>query len=502
VKPFRIPLVGPYISRISAPSTDSGIVGIGLVGVMVVGQSSLATTKDARYVNCYSQTVPDPMQGGKRVYAVKRPGWATHTAPASGQKGYDVHVWIGQGSGDKVISAFGDTNSTIYDGTTSIGSITGRATGITETFVSTTPTLLVTSTDNTAWYYDESVGTMTKIADGDFPGNAMKTLVGTFAHIDGYACVMTEDGVLWASDLNSVTNWTATSFDSANAYPDKGVGCVRHRQYIIAFGTESMQFFYNAGLTPFPLSKATALTQKVGAVSGDAITQIADTTFWCGSTPQGGLSIFQYDGELSRISTPEIDATLVLAGGSSITMTSFRFGGRSFVLVISGSVTIAYCVEEKFWHEWTTSGSAPLWYKCAALAEIGGSMVTYAVSSVATDGKVYVLNQASPVYTDDGSAYTARIQLPPLDFGTKRMKFWHDIEIVGDEEESPSAITLLYTDDDYQSYTTHANGDLSNSRVRFHRLGASRRRGWVLTHSAATPFRLETLEGNVGIGST
>ena len=92
-KPFRIPLIGPYISRISAPSTDSGIVGIGIVGVMVVGQSSLATTKDARYVNCYSQTIPDAMAGGKRVYAVKRPGWATESTPASGEKGYDVHAY-------------------------------------------------------------------------------------------------------------------------------------------------------------------------------------------------------------------------------------------------------------------------------------------------------------------------------------------------------------------------------------------------------------------------
>jgi len=476
-------------------------VGIGIVGVMIVGQSSLSTTKDARYINCYSQTVSDPLAGGKRVYVNKRPGFAASNTPASGEKGLDVHVWVGQGNGDKVISAFGETNSTIYDGTTSLGAITGRATGITETFISTTPTILVTSSDNTAWYYDTGVGVMTNISDGQFPGNAGDTLAGTFAHIDGFACIMNTDGEVWASDLNSVTSWTGTSFDSANAYPDKGVGCVRHRQYIIAFGTESMQFFYNAGLTPFPLAKATPLTQKVGAVSADAIAQIADATFWCGSTPQGGLSIFQYDGELTRISTPEVDASLVLSGASSINMTSLRFGGRSFVLVIAGSRTIAYCVEEKFWHEWDTAGG-PLWYKCAALTDVGGSMVTYAVSNVSTDGKVYVQNQAAIVYTDDGSTYTARIQLPPHDFGTKRMKFWHDIEVVGDEEENSSTITLLYTDDDYQSYVTHASGDMSNSRVRFHRLGASRRRGWVLTHSAATSMRLETLEGNVTIGST
>lgn len=495
MKPFRIPLVGPYISRIEPPSTDSGIVGIGVVGLMVVGQSNSATTKDARYVNVYSQTVQDPTAGGSRVYAVKRPGFATQSTPASGSRGYAILVWTGNGA-NEVISAFGDP-STIYNGTTSLGAVTGKATGISETFVSSTPTLVITSDDNTAWYYDTALN---QITDGDFPGNAGLTLAGTFAHIDGYACIMTTNGVLWASDLNSLSNWTATSFDSANAYPDSAVGCVRHRQYIIAFGTESMEFFYNAGLTPFPLAKATALTQKVGSVSADAIAQIADTTFWCGSTPQGGLSIFQYDGKLSRISTPEIDSTLVLSGANSISLSSLRFGGRSFVLVKAGSITIAFCVEEKFWHEWSSDNI--YWYKCAAIAEVGGSMVTYTVSNNTTSGKVYVQNQASPVYTDDGTAYTARIQLPPLDFGTKKMKFWHDMEIVGDTEETSSAITLLYTDDDYQNYVTHATLNLNDARPRTTRLGSSRRRGWVLTHAASTAFRLETLEGSMTVGGS
>jgi hypothetical protein len=493
-KPFRIPLVGPYTTRVGSLTTSSGIVGIGIVGLMVVGQTSSASTKDARYINCFKQSI----QEAQKIYAVKRPGFATHITPSSGNKGYALLIWTGLGTGDSVVTGFGDSNSTIYVNSSSVGSITGRVTGITETDISTTPTIAISSSNSTAWYYDG--GTLTQIADGDFPGNNGMTIAGTFAHIDGYAVIMTTSGRVYASDLNTITAWTATSFDTANAYADAGVGVVRHKQFIMAFGTQSVQFFYNAGLTPFPLSKATAMTLRIGATSADAIAQISDTTFWCGSTPQGGLSIFQFDGNVQRITTPEIDASLVLAGASAITLTSIRFYGRSFVLVRAGSLTYAYCVEEKMWHEWSTT--TPLWYKCAGLSTISGSMVNYSISNVSTDGKVYIQNQASPVFTDDSVAYTSRIQLPLLDLGTKRMKFWHDIEIVGDEEETSSTISLLYTDDDYQNYVTHGTGDLSNDRVRFHRLGASRRRGWVLSHSANAPFRLEALEGNVTIGST
>ena len=62
-------------------------------------------------------------------------------------------------------------------------------------------------------------------------------------------------------------------------------------------------------------------------------------------------------------------------------------------------------------------------------------------------------------------------------------------------------VTLSYTDDDYKTYTTVSpNGDLSVERVRWRRLGLSRRRGWVLTHAAATPMGLYQAEGRATIG--
>ena len=497
---FRLPLAGPYTTRVSAVNTtdtSSGYVGIGIVGVMIVGKATVASTKDARYANCFASTVPDPISGGKEVYVVKRPGWGTSNTPATGKKGYAILVWTG--NSQKVISAFDTPDSTLYDGTTSLGAITGVCTGITETFVSTTATLLATSTDSTAWYYDTGVGVMTQITDAQFPGVAGKTLVGTFANMDGFACILDTTGALWASDVNSVTSWTANSYGEANAYPDLGVAAVRFKNFIIAFGSESMQFFYNAGLSPFPLDKAVAMTIKVGAVSADAMCQISDNIFWAGSTPQGGLSIFQYDGNLSRISTPEIDAALIIGGTSGLSMTAVRFYGRSFVLVSLSTTTYAYCVEEKFWHEWTTT--TPLWYKCAAVSS-GGTFLNYAVSNISTAGKVFLMNHASLVFTDNGDAYTGRIQTPKLDHGTNRRKFYSSLDIIGDVEDSTSVLTVSKSDDDFATYDVLGTVDLSSQFRRLNRLGSARQRSWVLTHSAATPMRLKFPELQFTVGTS
>src|SRR3990167_3844611 len=163
---YKVPLTGKYNTRIAqsnAAAGTSGVIGIGVVGDFIIGGANVASNKDERYVNCMMITQ------GDRDYVVKRPGFATNETPASGNVGSAIMIWTGHGTGQKVISAFGATNSTIYDGTTSLGAITGKAFAITETFVTTTATILVSSGDSTGWYYDTGVAVMTKITDLDFP---------------------------------------------------------------------------------------------------------------------------------------------------------------------------------------------------------------------------------------------------------------------------------------------------------------------------------------------
>lgn len=472
---------------------------MGIVGLMIVGKTTDSSAKDRRFINCYSETISDPVTGKNEVYCVKRPGFATAITSGASAIGAAILVWTGLTTGDHIVSAFGATNSTIYNNTASLGAITGKATGITETFISAVATLAISSTDNTGWYYDVPTAVVTKITDADFPGNASLTLAGTFAHIDGYACIMDTTGKLWASDLNSLTAWTATSFGSANSYPDKGIGAIRHRNLIMCFGSESVEFFYNAGLTPFPFAKNASMTQKVGCISADAIAQIADTTFWAGSSPQGGLSVFQYADGISRISTPEIDAILILVGTSNITVSTIRFYGRSFVLVKIGTTALVYCIEEKQWSEWTSSTSP--WYKIVGLS-IGSTLVNYCISNVLTGGIVYAMNPSALVYSDAGTSYTATMQLDSNDLGTRNRKAWESLAIIADIQSSSSPLELAYSDDDYNTTTVWGNLDLADNLPIARRLGSSRRRAWILNHSANTAMRIRQLEGVATIGNS
>lgn len=505
-KLLRLPIIHPLNTRVSATNplpASSGVVGIGVIGIMVVGQSVDPTAKDARYVNCFKHTV------GEQVYCIKRSGLAALNTPQSGSIGTAALVWTGCASPTSLVTAFGGTNSSIYIGTDRLASdhtdttiITGKATNISETVVNTTPTLYIPSTDNTAWYYQPGgtliTGTVTKITDAQFPGNNSLTLAGFGAHLDGYTFQMDTRGGIWNSDLNSITSWTALGTINANVYPDKGVGCIRFKQFVIGFGTESMEFFYNAGnATGSPLSRIAHMAQKIGAVAADAITSISDNVFWCGSTPQGGLSIYQYDGTLSRISPPEIDAVLLLAGASNIKLTAYRDYGLSFIIVKVGSSMYEYCIEEKFWFPRLSH----LGFVRMVGLSTGSTQVVYGVSELSTSGKVYTINHASRVYQDDGVGFSARAQLQAIDPGAGMFVAYEEAQVVADVESSTSNLELVWSDDDYVTWSSARTLDLSTNTPRTHRMGGTKKpRAYAFVHSANTPMRLRELRLRVGLG--
>lgn len=489
----RLLLTGVYNTRpgTGALSGSSGVIGFGIIGSMIIGNGNVGSAKDHRLVNRLQITQSDAAAGSKQIQVVKRPGHAASFTPRAGHIGNAIYVWGGQGTGTKIMSCFGNTNFKLYDSATDKGDGTGKATGITETKVSDVANLLITSSDNTAWVFPDA-GTLAKIVDVDFPANASRTIAGNFASLDGYQFIMDTTGRIYNSDLNSATAWTSASYITANSIPDVGVGVVRHRQFILGMCKEHFDVFRNAGnATGSPLSRIDELSQLVGCISAEAITTVRDTVYFVGSTKSANLALYAFSGgEAKPISTPEQDAALAIAGPSNISVTTEGFYGRQFVVVCASTSTFAYCVEENNWHEWA---GTQLWYKAAGVGS-GASIVNYSISKTSTSGKVYVLNPANVVFQDDGVSYTAMVQSPLWDSGTKKKKTVHEAVIVGDQEMSTATLYVSYSDDDYQTWSTPRSVDLSTANPKIQRCGETRRRAFRLTDSENKAMRMEAID--------
>lgn len=505
-KVYPIPLVGSHTTRTIASSTSSfissGIVGMGILGAMIVGNSSGGGNQDQRYVNAIPDKITNPLTGKEAFYVYKRPGFETHITPAAGSVGTAIKIWTGQGGGDKLISAFGATNTTLYSDTTALtggghATISGVVENISETVVGTTPTIVANTTAR-AYYYPDG-GSLTEIVDADWPGTGggNKTLAGGFVHLDGYSFILCTDGTLWNSDLNSISAWTATSFLTTGMYPDKGVGLARYKDLIVAFGRESIEMFRNVGNpSGSPLQRISEAFIKIGCISSTSICQLEDNIAWVGASDVGTISVYVLEGfRPIRISTPVIDTQLTLRGSTTIYLTSVKIFGKTYIFVQAGSLTFVYCVEDQMWHEWS---GIQLWHKFAASTYSGP--VVYSISRTLDTGKVYKLNQTIPVYTDDGISYTFLIQTAKLDLQTERRKRVTKLAIVGDSYSTTNPVSVSWSDDDYQSFTTARQVDMVNNRTYLTNCGMTRKRAFRITNTTTVPIRLERLELEIAEG--
>lgn len=158
----RIPLVGMINTRefdssgISVLGPTSGVVGVGVVGQMIVGNQVLLR-KDQRFINCIPTHLMNELTEKKTYYLVKRPGFQQEASVSAGNAGKYLFYWDIKATSPKPVTAWGTPDSEIFDYTTSLGSISGECIFMLEFTIGTISAFLIQSTDNSLWYHAENM---------------------------------------------------------------------------------------------------------------------------------------------------------------------------------------------------------------------------------------------------------------------------------------------------------------------------------------------------------
>lgn len=197
---LRIPLVGSFNQR-------------GLDG-----QAALVANTDQRFLNCTFELVHNPLTGKNTIYVKKRPGWGVESIVASGSASTAL---IRPQSFNSTLSAFGETNSVIYFGTTNVGTITGRALHFTETIVSTISYVMIKSSDGTGWYYpNKAKDTLTYVGD-THTNTTIDNIASTAGMYSGQKVSGTN--IVAGTRISSVTNTTTIVLDTATTGTTAGI---------------------------------------------------------------------------------------------------------------------------------------------------------------------------------------------------------------------------------------------------------------------------------------
>ena len=209
-----------------------------------------------------------------------------------------------------------------------------------------------------AFYYNGT--TVTKITDAQYPA----TTVRGIAYLDGTYYVMDPNGQIFGSDpINSPTTWTSLNKIVAQMEPDGAVALSRLLNYIVAFGTYTTEFFFDAGNPSpgSPLSPYTSGMLNVGCAAAGSVAQTNNQLFFIGVTKQRGRSIYMLTGTTPQIiSTPAIERILNDDDLSGVFSFCVKISGHNFyVLTLTDSnITLACDIATGDWKEWTSLTAA------------------------------------------------------------------------------------------------------------------------------------------------
>lgn len=447
-----------------------------------------SASKDFRYLNCLTEVVENKVTDEKKVYLFKRDGTTQYSyPPAAAAVGRGIYYWAKTG---KVYSVFGNK---IYANTTAIQTIntsTGRV-GFSENQGGTAYLAVIDGTDG--WLINSS-DTVSQISDVDFPS---ATTYHT-ENIDGYTLVInTDTGAVHNSDIDDPSSWVSTNFITPEMYPDGAQALTRYKNMFVVFGRTSCEFFYNAAnASGSPFSRAQQYSQEVGIAGVKTLARVNDKIFFVGQNVSGNRSVYTIEKDKFNPISPDPYNRILNSEGSDISNADamiVNFNGHPCYALSLNTAdrTFCYDMSSEQWFE-IDSSSAKFAYLESTHIDTGLTLVQHR-----TNGKIYSVSPT--IYQDDGSNFTCSVVTNLVDLGTNKRKFLTRLDIMGDRPSASSNLSVSWSDDDYQTFSTARTVDLTKHTF-LRNCGTFRRRAFKLSYSDNYPLRLEFMELEVDIG--
>lgn len=354
-------------------------------------------------------------------------------------------------------------------------------------------------------------GVWTVATDADRP-QVTQDVYAYPVFLDGYLFFCGVDGNIYNSNLNDPLAWTAGNLISVESYPDKTQAIARVGNYIVALGTSSTEWFYDAANpTGTPLARVDGATKEIGYIQG--LAQTEGSIYFVGRSAKSGASIYKIEGlKIMDIGTPTIRRWLTVTAilpntrGHVVIM-----GGHRFYLVTQNRNTLTPIQTYMFDLDNSMASSlilgsatqGPFIFASATIFESDLTTSYGAARTVFVEfGSGVVYSFRDQVYQDNLVNYTCKFVTRPLDFGNRRTKFCSRLVFDTDQTSSTSTMSVSWSDDDMVTYTTPRTVDLSHVYEPLYQGGSFRKRSFRITYADDFPMRWRSVEIDYEQGQT
>lgn len=354
---------------------------------------------------------------------------------------------------------------------------------------------------------------MTAIADADFPPNNSVAIARGVADIDGFMCVLTKAGDIYNSNEKDATAWTATDFIGMQNPGSGAKFLTKYENHIVAFSDQSFELFYNAGNPSASiLAPRRDLQDNLGLFSEESAWSDDQNVFWVSQSKDSQFGVYMIDNFRPRkISTVEIDQYLIdgndeISSSTDLRMNGFNWQGRTFVTITmtaTANYSLVYDTFSGLWYRWTFNDGE--FSVAGSMKGTAGDLLTVflrtGTQATFFDHEVFQDDLTSGSSTD---AIDVVIQTPEIRGGDgeqSKVKFMGSLKLIGDRGTSTNNVSIAWTDDDYENFTTARTLDLSDASKKLSRCGSFHERAFKLTHTANLALRLESMEADIDLGS-
>lgn len=261
------------------------------------------------------------------------------------------------------------------------------------------------------------LSTLTTMADGDAP-----TRVTHVAQLDGYLHANeVGTGRDRFSAFNNFLSWNALDFFSAESDPDDLVAMKVAFREIIALGRQSVEFWYNDGVTPF--SRIQGSAQPFGTEAPYSLAQVGGSWMWIDHlrrlVTMQGRQVVPVSSPYDRIlqDAPSVDDAI----GYTVSVAGYPI----YVLNLpTARQTLAYNYQTQQWHKWGYWESSRARYN-----RFRGQSYCYArawnqhLVGDYDNGIIYLADRLH--YTDNGNQIRTLLRTGHISHGTQASKRSH-----------------------------------------------------------------------------
>jgi hypothetical protein len=338
---------------------------------------------------------------------------------------------------------------------------------------------------------------------------SIATVTGHYvAFIDGFFIALDRpSSTMFSSDLNDATTWDPLNFAQRTTYPDQWQTMVVRAKELFVFGKQNTDVYVDdPNADAFPLVPNTNIAINRGIFAVRSLALLQGNPIWLADDK---TVRYMQGYNPVRVSTHALEYIFQkFTGLEDVDGYTYQEGGHSFYAlnmqgsiyttagdVVGYSMTWVYDLSTGLWHERGTpnetyEGSGSFAQLDAIYGVCVGSLAaTQGIQIVGsrTDAKVYFMSQEFSTEIDGTTLLTVQRTAPCIVEELQRINH-HKFELFAEVGNSSTAgtLTLEYSDDGGQTYTTHSTisaGTASNYNtiLDWYLLGQARNRVYRLT---------------------